>query len=415
MTGPDTENSRVLVINCGSSSIKYQLLTSDGNMIAGGLLERIGEDPSLLRHRWHEQSGESAELQRAVVARDHREAFKHITAAMHECGMELGQMGLTAIGHRVVHGGEQFTQPTLISVEVIESIRELIPLAPLHNPANLLGIEACHQAFPEVPQVAVFDTAFHQTMPPMAYRYAVPDEWYSRHQVRRYGFHGSSHRYVADQAARFVGRPLERLNLITLHLGNGASAAAIANGRCVDTSMGFTPLEGLVMGTRCGDLDAAIPLHMQQVVGKSAERIDHVLNHESGLKALAGTNDMREILERQASGNPAAALALELYAYRIKKYIGAYFAALGSVDALIFTGGVGENAAPIRQLASQGLERLGIVLDPKANLAFRGTVGDIGQEGAPTRLLVVRTDEELQIAREALATVRGSNPGSSAS
>ncbi|QSA97842.1 acetate/propionate family kinase [Methylococcus sp. EFPC2] len=403
------ENADVLVINCGSSSIKYQLLLMDeGRLLAGGLLERIGEGDSRLRHRSRNENGELVEVAREVRARDHREAFGHIAEIMRVSGVLTDGARLSAIGHRVVHGGVTFTRPALVDSEVIEAIRDLIPLAPLHNPANLLGIEVCRESFPQIPQVAVFDTAFHQTMPPWAYRYAVPQDWYHRHRIRRYGFHGSSHRYVADQAARYLNCPLDQLNLITLHLGNGASAAAIAGGKCIDTSMGFTPLEGLVMGTRCGDLDAAVPLHMQRVGNLSVEGVDHALNHDAGLKALAGTNDLREVLLNAESGDEAAKLALDLYGYRIKKYLGAYYAALGKVDAVIFTGGVGENASAVRSLVCSGLDRLGIVIDETANAGSEGAeaVRDIGRSGAAVRLLAIRTNEELQIARETLARVQ---------
>lgn len=401
------KEDRVLVINCGSSSLKYQLLAmAEERILGGGLLERIGEGNSLLRHRVDDGTGLFAESVHEVVAGDHREAFHRIGEAMRSSGL-LGKGDLTAIGHRVVHGGESFSAPTLIDSAVIESIRALGQIAPLHNPANLIGIEICRETFSEVPQAAVFDTAFHQTMPPHAYRYAVPAEWYSRHGIRRYGFHGSSHRYVAGRAAEYLGRPLEKSNLITLHLGNGASAAAIANGRCVDTSMGFTPLEGLVMGTRSGDLDPAIPLHMQRVSRLSAEAVDHVLNHEAGLKGLCGANDFRQVLVREEAGDGLARLALELYCYRVKKYIGAYCAALGEIDAVVFTGGVGENAPRVRDLACGGLERLGIAVDGAANRSAAGEVSEIGRPGMATRLLVIRTNEELQIAREALAAIRG--------
>jgi acetate kinase len=254
--------------------------------------------------------------------------------------------------------------------------------------------------------VAVFDTAFHQTLPPRAFRYAVPESWYRRHGVRRYGFHGVSHRYVAERAAAALGRPLSSLNLITLHLGNGASAAAIEAGRCVDTSMGFTPLEGLVMGSRSGDLDPAVPLHLERVAGLTPEEVDRALNEDSGLRGLCGTNDVREILAREAAGDAAARLALEIYSYRLRKYLGAYAAVLGRLDAVVFTGGVGENAPRVRELACAGLERLGLAIDAERNRSASGETCEIGRDGLAARVLVVRTDEELQIAREALAAAR---------
>lgn len=398
----------VLVVNCGSSTVKYQLLAMDeGRLLAGGMVERVGEAGARLRHRVADGQGGFSEIMREVEARDHREAFRHIGAALHDLRVSAGSASnLTAIGHRVVHGGEAFQEPTRIDGRVVEAIRQLAVLAPLHNPANLAGIEVCLEAFPDVPQVAVFDTAFHQTMPPHAFRYAVPEDWYRAYGVRRYGFHGSSHRYVAGRAAAILGRPLDTLNLITFHLGNGASAAAISRGRSIDTSMGFTPLEGLVMGTRCGDLDPSVALYLQRAAGESATAVDYALNHNAGLKGLCGTNDMREVLAHEQTGDERARLALDLYCYRIKQYIGAYCAVLGSVDALVFTGGVGENAARVRTLACAGLETFGIALDEERNAAATNDAADIGHAGMPVRTLVIRTNEELQIARETMDVVR---------
>jgi acetate kinase len=395
-------SSKVLVVNCGSSSIKYRLFAMDEEReLAEGVVERIGETGSRLRHR----TAGGPERMLDVDAPDHRRAFAHAGAALRTGDLLPDAAGLAGIGHRVVHGGDRFSEPARIDAQVCGAIRELSALAPLHNPANLVGIEICLAAFPGVPQVAVFDTAFHQTLPPHAHRYALPEDWYRRHGVRRYGFHGISHRYVAERAAAALGRPLGALHLITLHLGNGASAAAIRDGRCVDTSMGLTPLEGLVMGTRSGDIDPAIPLHMQRVAGLSAEAVDLALNRESGLRALAGTNDVRELLVREQAGDERAQLALELYGYRIKKYLGAYCAVLGRVDAVVFTGGIGENAARVRGLACAGLERLGVSLDERANAAASGALCEIGKAGSAVRVLVVRTNEELEIARETLAAL----------
>jgi acetate kinase len=369
----------VLVINCGSSTVKYQLLAAgDGRCLVRGVEE--------------------------VEGRGHGEAFRRVGAALRPSGV-LERGALAAIGHRVVHGGERFHAPVRIDEAVCAAIRELAPLAPLHNPANLVGIERCREAFPGVPQVAVFDTAFHQTLPPHAFRYAVPEAWYRELGVRRYGFHGTSHRWVAERTAEALGRPLAALNLITLHLGNGASAAAVRAGRCVDTSMGLTPLEGLVMGTRSGDLDPAVPLFVQRRTGLGVGAADAALNEGSGLLGLAGTGDMRELLVREAAGDERARLALEVYAYRIRKYLGAYSAVLGRVDAIAFTGGVGENAARVRSLACAGLEALGIALDERANAAAAGEAAEIGRVGLPVRAWVVRTNEELQIARETLAAL----------
>jgi acetate kinase len=368
--------SAVLVINCGSATVKHQLLAADGARLAGGVEE--------------------------VQDGRHREAFGRIAGVLRRAGERAA---LAAIGHRVVHGGERFHAPAVIDAAVCAEIRALARLAPLHNPANLIGIEVCREAFPGVPQVAVFDTAFHQTLPPHAFRYAVPEAWYERFGVRRYGFHGTSHRFVAERAAEWLGRPLAALNLVTLHLGNGASAAAIRAGRCADTSMGLTPLEGLVMGTRSGDLDPAVPLYVQREAGLDPAGADAALNHESGLLGLAGTGDVRELLAREAAGDARARLALEVYCHRVRKYVGAYLAVLGRADALVFTGGVGENAARVRSLACAGLDALGIALDERANAAVAGEVAEIGRTGMPVRALVVRTNEELQIARETLAAL----------
>jgi acetate kinase len=397
---------KVLVINCGSSSIKYGLFVMEpGHLIASGLLECIGESVSLIHHRTENAQGELVEHQQEIEAPDHRAAFAHIAEVLRNAsGFEVGQEP-DAIGHRVVHGGEAFSASVAIDLTVIDTIRNLIPLAPLHNPANLTGIEICRKTFPSVPQVAVFDTAFHQTMPPHAFRYAVPETWYSHHGIRRYGFHGSSHRYVASRAAGYLQRPLEDLKLITLHLGNGASAAAIQHGNSIDTSMGFTPLEGLVMGTRCGDLDAAIPLHLENVLGQSADELEEALNRDSGLKGLCGSNDLREVLAGEQAGDERARLALDIYCYRIRKYIGAYFVALDGLDALIFTGGVGENASLIRSRVCQGLDKLGVAIDPEVNDRTVEEISEIGCSGYSVRVLAVRTNEELQIARETLSVL----------
>jgi acetate kinase len=312
---------------------------------------------------------------------------------------------LFCVGHRVVHGGELFREPAVVDDAVVAAIRSLIPLAPLHNPSNLLGSEAARLRFPGIPQVAVFDTAFHHTLPPAAYRYALPRELYEQHQVRRYGFHGSSHAHVAREAALFLGRPLEALNLITLHLGNGASAAAIRGGRSIDTSMGMTPLEGLVMGTRSGDLDPAIPFYLIRQLALPPEKVENLLNKESGLKGVCGFSDMREIQQRAGEGDEQAALAFEMFCYRVRKYIGAYLAVLGRLDAIIFTGGIGENSGPVRRAVCDGLGHLGITVDEGKNGAVAGKAAEIQEDGAPVKVLVVRTNEELEIALQAEAVI----------
>ena len=399
---------RILVINSGSSSLKYQLLaldTANGAILTAGSVERIGETSSALRHRWRRSDGGLDELTRTIVAADHRAAFAAVGVALRETAGSDELRRIDAIGHRVVHGGEHFRAPTRIDSAVVSAIRALIPLAPLHNPANVLGIELCLELFPDAPQVAVFDTAFHQTMPPHAYHYALPRALYAEHRVRRYGFHGTSHAYVARRAAEYLKRPLTALNLVTLHLGNGASAAAIAGGRCIDTSMGLTPLEGLVMGTRCGDIDPALVFYIARATGVDHASIETLLNNESGLKGLCGVNDMREVLTRMDAGDAHARLAFEVYCYRIRKYIGAYVAALGGVDAIVFTAGIGENAPAVRAGACAGLEALGISLDPGRNAVAAGDISDIHAAASPVKVLVVRTNEELEIAEQTRAAL----------
>lgn len=395
----------ILVINSGSSSIKYQFFEQETYaVIATGLIEKIGETESRLKHRWLNPENEYDEIVELAHVPDHRKGFEWIVdvAARTSSGEEKTLVG---IGHRVVHGGEVFHQPTLLDDIVIAAIKTMVPLAPLHNPANLIGIEVARENWPDVPHVAVFDTAFHQSMPPHAFRYALPETIYKEHGVRRYGFHGTSHHFVAKKAAECLGRPLESVNLITLHLGNGASAAAVKQGESVDTSMGMTPLEGLVMGTRCGDIDPAIHFYLGKAMGMTSEELEKILNKESGLKGICGENDMREIRRRAGDGDKQAQLAMDVYCHRIRKYIGAYSAVLGRVDAIIFTGGIGENAEPIRQKCCADLANLGVVLDPQKNEASIGDVTEIQDEKSPVKILVVRTDEELEIAQQTVELI----------
>ena len=400
--------STVAVINCGSSSIKYELFNiSERVKLASGLVEKIGSPDSHLVQRLRQPDGTFDEQNYTKPLANHREGFDLLASVNQRDRIIQDESELFGIGHRVVHGGAVFRAPTVIDDAVTAAIRELIPLAPLHNPANLLGIEVARARFPAVPQVAVFDTAFHQTLPPHAYHYAVPYDWYTEHHVRRYGFHGTSHAYVAQEAANYLGQSLADLNLITLHLGNGASAAALRGGRSIDTSMGMTPIEGLVMGTRCGDTDPAVPFYLMRQLGKSADDIEGLLNDESGLKGICGANDMREILDRAANGDDRATLAIEMFCYRIKKYIGAYTAVLGRVHAIVFTGGIGENAPPIRQRVCEGLEHLGIVIDRTKNAAPNGEVVEVQKQGAPVGVLVIRTDEEWEIARQSVHAIEG--------
>lgn len=397
---------KVLVINSGSSSIKYQLFDMrDRKVMANGLLEQIGENESHLKHQTLNSQGGMADIAKKQPVKNHQEGFRLISNVLNATGAVKNPNKLYAIGHRVVHGGDRFRNPTLINKDVIDTIRELIPLAPLHNPPNLLGIEVAAEIAPDVPQVAVFDTAFHQTIPPQAYRYALPGELYTQHRVRRYGFHGTSHYYVAKQAAVHLNRPIEDLNLITLHLGNGASVAAVQGGRSIDTSMGMTPLEGLIMGTRCGDIDPAIIFYLQRKTGQSSDEIDSLLNKASGLKGICGINDMRQIVELAQSGNTDAQLAIDMYCYRVRKYIGSYFAALGQVDALVFTGGIGENAAAIRAGACDNLSRLGIKIDQEKNNQNPKKIIEIQTASSSVKVLVIPTNEELEIAIQTRACI----------
>ncbi|MBC9727400.1 acetate kinase [Streptomyces sp. TRM68367] len=394
--------SRVLVINSGSSSVKYQLLDMrDSSRLAVGLVERIGEESSRLKHT--PAGADTREWTGAIP--DHEAALKAVSAELAKDGLGLDSPELAAIGHRVVHGGKHFTEPTVVDVDVLAEIERLIPVAPLHNPANLTGIRTAQALRPDLPQVAVFDTAFHTTMPEPAARYAIDVRTADEHRIRRYGFHGTSHAYVSRETARLLGKAPEEVNVIVLHLGNGASASAVEGGRCVDTSMGLTPLEGLVMGTRSGDMDPAVIFHLMRVGGMSADEIDTLLNKKSGLIGLCGDNDMREIRRRVDAGDEQAQLAFDIYIHRLKKYIGAYYAVLGRVDAVAFTAGVGENAAPVREAAVAGLEGLGLAVDGELNAVRSDEPRLVSPASARVAVAVVPTDEELEIATQTYALV----------
>jgi acetate kinase len=398
---------KVVTLNCGSSSIKYGVYSADDcALIASGLLEKIGSPESHLKQKRLAKDGtfEIKEISGPVA--DHWEGFEFIMKTNADDRIIKNDSELFGIGHRVVHGGELFSKPAIIDDKVIAAIRKLIPLAPLHNPHNLLGIEVARKRSPGLHQVAVFDTAFHQTLPPHAYHYALPYEFYTEHSVRRYGFHGTSHLYVAKVAAEHLGKPLEEVNLITLHLGNGASAAAVQNGKCIDTSMGLTPLEGLIMGTRCGDIDPAIHFYLMRQTGLSADKIEKLLNSQSGLKGICGVNDMRQIQEKAEAGDERAILALSMFCYRVKKYMGAYIAAIGRTDAIVFTGGIGENSAIVRETTCAALDNLGISLDPQKNKAVSGKISEIQKNGAAIKIIVIATDEELEIARQTIETIK---------
>ncbi|MEW2509381.1 acetate kinase [Streptomyces sp. NPDC046870] len=399
--------TRVLVLNSGSSSLKYQLLDMrDSSRLAVGLVERIGERTSRIEHT--RLTGGGTRERTGPIA-DHDAALKAVAEELARDGLGLDSPELAAIGHRVVHGGMFFTEPTVIDDEVLTEIERLIPVAPLHNPANLTGIRTARALRPDLPQVAVFDTAFHTTMPEPAARYAIDPKIADRHRIRRYGFHGTSHAYVSRRTARLLGKDPSEVNVIVLHLGNGASASAVEKGRCVDTSMGLTPLEGLVMGTRSGDLDPAVIFHLARVGDMSMDEIDTLLNKRSGLFGLCGDNDMREIRRRIDEGDEEAALAFDIYIHRIKKYIGAYYAVLGTVDAVAFTAGVGENAAPVREAAIAGLEGMGLAVDPERNAVRGGGPRLISPESARVAVAVVPTDEELEIATQTYALVGKNN------
>ena len=394
----------VLVVNSGSSSFKYQLIEMDGErVLASGLVERIGEGEGRAEHR---TAGESFQVSQDIL--DHTAGFGLMIDAFAAHGPSLEQNPPVAVGHRVVHGGARFFAATVIDDLVEINIDDLSVLAPLHNPGALQGIRAARRAFGDVPHVAVFDTAFHQTMPPAAYTYALDRATAEKHRIRRYGFHGTSHKFVSEAAAAHLGRPLAELKQIVFHLGNGASATAIDGGRSVDTSMGFTPLEGLVMGTRTGDIDPAILIHLQRRAGLTTRELDDLLNKRSGLVGLAGANDMRDLTARAGAGDADAQLAIDVYTHRLRAYAGAYLAQLGGADVISFTAGVGENSPHIRAAALRGLEFAGVELDAERNEgARRGEITRISTDSSRVAVLVVPTDEEVEIARQAFAAARG--------
>lgn len=397
----------ILVVNCGSSTVKYQLFRMEDEdryeVVARGIVERIGIPGSRLEHR----SALDTFVEERPVP-NHRVALELVIAALTsgETRVLSGVGEIDAIGHRVVHGGEKFTGSVLITDEVLKAIRACADLAPLHNPPNILGIEACQELIPGVPQVAVFDTAFHGTLPEYAYIYAIPYEYYEKYRIRRYGFHGTSHRYVAERAAKMMGRPLEELRLITCHMGSGVSFAAILYGKSIDTSMGFTPLEGLVMGTRCGDIDPAIVFFLMEKEGLSAKEVEEILNKKSGVLGISGISSDTRDIEDAAPHNHRARLTLDIIAYRAKKYIGAYYAILGGLDGLVFTAGIGENSPYIRKSICSGLEHLGILIDDERN-TVRRKEALISRDDSRVQVMVIPTNEELVIARDTWRIARG--------
>jgi acetate kinase len=391
----------VLVINSGSSSIKYQLVDVEAEeAIATGLVERIGQENGVVTH-----TGPDGRTVLEQPIPDHEAGMDVVLRLFKEHGPVLEPSVLRAVGHRVVQGGDVFAGPALVDDEVYKAIEALSDLAPLHNPPNLAGIRAARHAFPDAPHVAVFDTSFHQSLPAAAYTYAIDRGVAAEYKIRRYGFHGTSHKFVAERTAEVIGKPLAEANIIVLHLGNGASATAVRGGKSVETSMGLTPLEGLVMGTRCGDIDPAVVFHLSRVAGMSTDDIDVLLNRKSGMLGLCGRTDMRDVHAADREGDEAAHNALDVYYHRIKSYVGAYYAQLGHVDAIAFTAGIGENDAELREKSLAGLERLGIAVDPERNAVRSPEPRVISPEGSEVTVLVVPTNEELEIAREAIALV----------
>ena len=401
---------KVFVVNCGSSSIKYQLFSmANESVLAKGLLERIGSSSAVLHHQVAERNGKPAgKVDKTVSAPNHAEGMKILLDMLVD--PKLGVISsideIQAVGHRVVHGGEKISQPCLIDDNVRAVIRENFQLGPVHNPPNLMGIDAAMADMPGIPNVAVFDTAFLATLPPRAYRYAVPAEWYNKYHVRKYGFHGTSHRYVTIQAAKHLGKSLDDICLITVHLGNGCSMTAVSGGKAVDHSMGMTPLEGLIMGTRCGDIDPACVFYMQKM-GLTTDQVDETLNKKSGLLGVSEySNDMRDLLAAVERGNDKARLAVDMFVYRIVKYVGSYYTILPRVDAVVLTGGIGENSLPIRRQILDQLTRLGAIADEGRNAAaVGGKAGAITADGSTLPVWVIPTNEELMIARDTAALV----------
>lgn len=397
---------KVLVLNCGSSSLKYQLIDMENEaVLCVGLVERIGIEGSILKQ---EKDGVEGKYIVEQPMKNHEEAIKLVLDAVVDptYGGVKDIKEVEAVGHRVVHAGEKFSTSVVINDEVEAALKECIDLAPLHNPANIMGIDACKAILPGVPMVAVFDTAFHQTMPKKSYLYGLPHELYTKYGVRRYGFHGTSHKYVSQRAAAMLGKNIEDVKIITCHLGNGASIAAVDGGKCVDTSMGFTPLEGLIMGTRCGDIDAAILPFLMRKENLNADQLDNLMNKQSGVYGMTGiSSDFRDIEDAAANGDEKAQVTLDAYAQRVKKYIGSYAAEMNGVDAVVFTAGVGENGIDMREAIATNMEFLGMKLDKEAN-KVRGKERVISTEDSKVKILLIPTNEELMIARDTLALVK---------
>lgn len=399
---------KIFIVNSGSSSIKFQLIEMDGEtVLASGLVERIGEEKGVVSCILRPGTDSQEKVKRLEKVEDHSKGMRLAVEVLTDpaSGVISGKDDIAAIGHRVVHGGEDFHRPTLITAEVLKAIEKNVALAPLHNPANLDGIRVAGELFPGVRQIAVFDTAFHQSIPPKAYHYALPSRLYEQEKIRRYGFHGTSHQYVAEECAKQMKKSPAELNLITVHLGNGCSMCAVEKGRSIDTSLGFTPLEGLVMGTRSGDVDPAIHLFLARNCGMDLESIDDMLNKQSGLKGLCGMNDMRDIHEQIAAGNKRALLALEVQTYRNRKYIGAFMAVLGRVDAIVFTAGIGENDSIVRAKSLEKMECFGVELDPRRNDQRVSEPVLLSSDNSRVQVWGIPTNEELAIARASQAVL----------
>lgn len=392
---------KILVLNCGSSSIKYKLIQINTKTeLASGIIEKIPSANALFTHKYL-KNGLKKELKNKQKVDDHFSGVNLVLDILShpEYGVIKDKSEIFAIGHRVVHGGEKFTHSVLINEEVKKQIEECIDLAPLHNPPNLKGIYACEKYLPNVPQVAVFDTAFHSTLPSYAYTYPLPLDYYKKYSLRKYGFHGTSHAYVLNQVGKLLKEKIQDLKIITCHLGNGCSITAIKDGKSIDTSMGLTPLEGLMMGTRCGDIDPSIPLFLVEKGNLNSQQVDDILNKKSGLLGVSGiSNDMREILKAIDEGNETAKLAFDMFVYRIKKYIGAYVAIMNGLDVLVFTAGIGENSLPTREKICDNLQYLGIILDKQKNI--KNKPGIISSQDSQVKVMVIPTDEELIIAEE---------------
>ena len=394
----------ILVINAGSSSLKYQLIDMNGEkVLAKGLCDRIGLSGSVIKHKTHDGRA----IEKEIVMNNHLDAIKQLIAVLtdEQVGVIKSLDEINAVGHRVVHGGEKFFSSVVINDEVLKTIEECEELAPLHNPPNVTGIKACTEIMKGVPQVAVFDTAFHQTMPKKAYIYPLPYEYYEKYKLRKYGFHGTSHKYVSERAAVLLNKPYDQLKIVTCHLGNGSSITAVDCGKSVETSMGFTPLDGLAMGTRCGTIDPAAVTFLMNKEKLTTEQMDEIMNKKSGVYGISGvSSDFRDLDDAVSKGNERAELALQVFTYQVKKYIGAYACAMGGLDAVVFTAGIGENNPGIRQRICSNLEFLGIKIDPEKN-KIRGAEIDISAEGAKVRTLVIPTNEELAIAKETIRLI----------